>query len=659
MASFASESTRFTASSLDVVSQALLNAPSPSLAPRSQAVTFRSQATSRAQAGIKALNLASSSRLPTRENLLKIIRDTFLDAEAEKGDLEIGIQQEVEAEELLLLAQVVTGAYGVAMHMLLQEAGRYENELDYWRVVEGDPYDRVTYLIQTLPARLLRTLQTLQQRLRLHTTPLFSNGRTHLPSLTDIRHALPPSILLTSLFPHLSRTSSQPTSTRSILFLAISPLTLTRQEAKAKREELKRAKDVLATKLGVLAREKARILDGLVQNEASISRTRLQDMLSEAVEVLDRNLATSSMELKGKSKAIYPPSASAAGENIQGRLLQLLSRRFPSHTQFTSSELNSLSRPSFMSRTWPALVLGPVALFFGIKYVFNRKAEIREWYLNARETVEGFVWGWVVQPVKDILGTIRGGEEHGLTLMGGDSLKSDLDSLNRMVVDFARENYNVSQSELDEIGRKVKEGDITTVLTAWEKDIKKPLRSAVSGSLIRTLLIQVQKVKVDVALAMDGIQKMLRSQQLTFGFVGVAPSMMILYLSGLWARSAFTGSGRSKRHERVRALERLRYIDVLLTSSSESSEPSGASGSSRSSEGREGEDLDLLAGNLLVSLDLLRKFANSKAFPKDARLKRMFLEDVRTLEGTQTRLEVKRTTVRRMWAVWGGTSTLE
>lgn len=40
----------------------------------------------------------------------------------------------------------------------------------------------------------------------------------------------------------------------------------------------------------------------------------------------------------------------------------------------------------------------------------------------------------------------------------------------------------------------------------------------------------MQKLKVDVALAMDGIQKMLRSQQLTFAAIGVAPSMLICFV---------------------------------------------------------------------------------------------------------------------------------
>jgi nuclear-control-of-ATPase protein 2 len=67
-----------------------------------------------------------------------------------------------------------------------------------------------------------------------------------------------------------------------------------------------------------------------------------------------------------------------------------------------------------------------------------------------------------------------------------------------------------------------------------ERDLQSPLKSAVTGTLVRSLLIQIQKVKVgepsiihdtmlmlifffqvDVDIAMDGIEKMLRSQQLT------------------------------------------------------------------------------------------------------------------------------------------------
>jgi nuclear-control-of-ATPase protein 2 len=46
---------------------------------------------------------------------------------------------------------------------------------------------------------------------------------------------------------------------------------------------------------------------------------------------------------------------------------------------------------------------------------------------------------------------------------------------------------------------------------------------------------------------MDGIEKMLKSQQLTFGFVGVAPSMLILVAFGRWVRNMTRSDGGAKR----------------------------------------------------------------------------------------------------------------
>lgn len=162
-----------------------------------------------------------------------------------------------------------------------------------------------------------------------------------------------------------------------------------------------------------------------------------------------------------------------------------------------------------------------------------------------------------------------------------------------MVLDFGRDEYKLSEAQLAELGTRVREGDLTAVLKAWEQDIKvgsllfsapalcslsfsarlhfltfimcpswqSPIRSAVAGSLIRTLLIQVQKVKVDVALAMDGIEKMLHSQQLTFGFVGVAPSILVLYGFGSWARGMMRRDGGKKKvkEERRKCWMTLRY----------------------------------------------------------------------------------------------------
>ena len=83
-----------------------------------------------------------------------------------------------------------------------------------------------------------------------------------------------------------------------------------------------------------------------------------------------------------------------------------------------------------------------------------------------------------------------------------------------MVADFARD-MNLSAEDIVDVARRVREGDMTLILGAYESDLKvipdvrltslpfidaisaqSPLKSAITGSLVRTLLIQIQKVKV-------------------------------------------------------------------------------------------------------------------------------------------------------------------
>lgn len=65
-----------------------------------------------------------------------------------------------------------------------------------------------------------------------------------------------------------------------------------------------------------------------------------------------------------------------------------------------------------------------------------------------------------------------------------------------MVTSLAKEKLNFNSEQLAELSSQVRQGDLTPVLKIYENDIKSPISSALTGSLIRTLLIQVQKTKV-------------------------------------------------------------------------------------------------------------------------------------------------------------------
>lgn len=163
---------------------------------------------------------------------------------------------------------------------------------------------------------------------------------------------------------------------------------------------------------------------------------------------------------------------------------------------------------------------------------------------------------------------------------------------------------------------------------------------------MRTLLIQIQKVKVDVDLAMNGIEKMLQSQQLTFAFVGVAPSLLILFGAVRWLRGSFNvGSGqrmKKGRSARRRVWLALRTVDKLL----QRDEPSLATVDDQERHAAQ------RLGSILVELQVLRSFADSRNFPsKDAAVKYEFIYDIRQLE-TAASVSNKRRMISRFWQIW-------
>ena len=81
-----------------------------------------------------------------------------------------------------------------------------------------------------------------------------------------------------------------------------------------------------------------------------------------------------------------------------------------------------------------------------------------------------------------------------------------------MTITLAKEQLNYGPEQLANLSRQIKLGDITPVLKLYENDIRSPLKSVMTGNLLRTLFIQIQKAKVDIDQALFGIDKLLKSQ---------------------------------------------------------------------------------------------------------------------------------------------------
>lgn len=205
---------------------------------------------------------------------------------------------------------------------------------------------------------------------------------------------------------------------------------------------------------------------------------------------------------------------------VAARLNNLLTHALPSYSSNFHIAVQENGRPSALVRYWLPATIALVSSTTILRIALNRKEEILIWVRGLGQTVIDFYSNWVLEPAKKVIGTIRHDEESEVSILSKRSLESDRASLERMVVDFAISNPEgppLNESQIADIRAKVREGDLTPVLRAYEKDIQSPVKGAIMGNLASALLIQVQKTKVDVEVAMSGIDSILKSQELLFG----------------------------------------------------------------------------------------------------------------------------------------------
>ncbi|KAL0961358.1 hypothetical protein HGRIS_006314 [Hohenbuehelia grisea] len=381
------------------------------------------------------------------------------------------------------------------------------------------------------------------------------------------------------------------------------PFELAQQECRAKRRRLQRVRDQRASVLGALAQQREVL-------QAALATDDLRGSLAACINSLQRTA-----HLRDESTSFDTNSPVDA---LRVTFAQLL----PDHQHAHSSLLSSyLARPGRLTRIWPKIVFLPPLVLFAVRALYNRKSSLAELYEEAKETVRGFVRGWILDPLADIVRTVRAGSDEDAAgiIIRKEGVKADLDSLERMAVSLAQDKLAYTPAQVDALRTQIAAGDLTPVLEIYEADIRTPLRSALTGTLLRSVFIQVQKAKVDIDQALTGIDKLIKSQELTFAFVGVAPALVVAYVLGGYLRTALSGTAArlglpgAQRHqdryggrtERARVAAVMRRVERLLVRQGAKSEVSTA----ESGVAGVGEVTPLTHGLLLVSLAHLRAYA--------------------------------------------------
>lgn len=535
---------------------------------------------------------STSSPLLSSWRISTLLRQAALSEEiaVEREQDEYTATYETELE-WLLISKATVQTYGLLLNTLLEQTIPLNDDIWYWDEVLGSyPYSSL-YTMQTSPQRLLAWSKDIYTDTRRRFRRLSAGGSGEGISAREIGNSLGDQW---RQFYSLVRESIVERSMADIQRRVISPIALCRTQARHNQLRLRRLREMGASGLGVLMDEGLNF--GMDDDDAELAKIEESDshewktVIERSVALMDnvlRNVTNLETGVSDFEDTVFvsveddPEISTRDNDDFEGvrparlsrRLQHILETHVPNHVASSQKLVSQYGRPSRLIRYWLPAGLLLLSSTTVLRILINRKSEIVECIRDFGTTARDFWLNWVVEPLKKIVGTIRHDKDSAIAIMSKESLKGDRDSLERMVVEFATDNPQsatgnsfLSEGQILEIRAKVKEGDLTPVLRAYEQDLRKPFVGAIKGDLVRTLLIQVQKTKVDVEVAMNGIDSLLKSQELVFGFVGLTPGVLVCFAAFRYFGGIFGSRRGSKQGRKAgQAVRVLRNIDRILT----------------------------------------------------------------------------------------------
>ncbi|KAF2644607.1 NCA2-domain-containing protein [Massarina eburnea CBS 473.64] len=502
----------------------------------------------------------------------------FERADNDGGQPEEHLDSSYEHElEWLLLSKATTQAYGKVLSTILEQTIPLEDDIWYWDDILSTYRFAGLYSVQTSPLRMWDWGKDVWWDVKSRGGRMATDGWKEFYGMVT--------------------EAVRDRSVRDLKRKVVGPLALVRSEARKKRRALKRIRMVNANALGVLLGEglsnESVHEDGLQspgQYGTSDKQHRWKSVVAKSIALMDavlQNVNDSELTIDKFDDSIaattqddryyelHEPSGERTAMSLKPadvavRLNALLSHALPQYSSNFGLVARENGRPSRLIRYWLPVSIALISSTTVLRIFVNRREEILNWVREFGQTLIDFYSNWVLEPTKKVIGTIRHDADSEVSILSKRSLESDRASLERMVVDFAIANPEgpaLNGTQIADIRAKVREGDLTPVLRAYEKDIRSPVKGAIMGHLASALLIQVQKTKVDVEVAMSGIDSILKSQELLFGFIGLTPGVLVSIGVYRWLTGVFSNrQGLRQWTQQGHLLLILRNIDRILTS---------------------------------------------------------------------------------------------
>ncbi|KAI9506068.1 ATP synthase regulation protein NCA2-domain-containing protein [Coemansia spiralis] len=594
-------------------------------------------------------NSIGSSRPPC-PSMTTVINDIQLVQQSSMSRKSTTVSSQQKQDVLLVLLSSVAAIHAHTIEKLLESALPLSVDMEYWSTQGSNSLLLATYFIQSLPRRLYRwSIHTLQ--------PLFRKtmNSSYSGVLAQIYAAMPDKLLFPDMEIFTTSLYGRHTKQSALgLFRVpdkINVMSLTQREIRHNQMQIATVQEELAIKIGelsqaVFAMSCSQSLDA---SDATTPNTLLQQ--------IERILkSTNEAGRLQDSYSISLNKDSSMNEIAQTAETQAL--RINAIPAAIAKRIEKYRRPSTLVRCW----LPAVAMLFGAKYlssyIYGHREDFKEWLASGLVTLRNYILQYILQPLRSGYETIRYGK-HTYNVVTQESLQSDFNSLEDMVVGFAKRFGNVDPVE---IRQRVENGDLSDVMRVYSQEMQQPFRNAVFGDLVQAILIQIQKVKVDVGQTMAALDKLLKSNELNFLLLSTVPATLTIYATTSWIVNGLSWwIGGANRNTVTSIQVIVRDIDRLLNTNSENAkvQPSirlpADSFSSKAAAAAQGR-LIYLTYYLRYHAQHLPDSASTGRLKTGAgwshvlpHTRSMFLEDVRDIESVSLNNRQKRAVIERMY----------
>ena len=267
-------------------------------------------------------------------------------------------------------------------------------------------------------------------------------------------------------------------------------------------------------------------------------------------------------------------------------VLELYSQMLNSIDEFENqwkSKLHPFYRPTHIKRYFPYYLAGTMITLYTIYRIYSNRVQIVDSISSSYESLKFFANEHLIIPLKTIYSSTFESRSSAAAFDNAQiNYTNSKKILEGMLEEFGREHADAlaqidhlpTEEFLQNLTERASNEDMNIVMKYYQQEMNAPIRSALFGDLIKGILIQVQKVKVDGEGLAIQIDQIMRQNEINFSLLATIPAILLGTLISITTKNIIANRLIKQRKYdfstiRQEIIRKLRQVEHVLIFNSE------------------------------------------------------------------------------------------